>query len=345
MKIALVRPKVGFGLGGAENYTAYVARELLRAGHEVFVVADRCEVPGVRHLRARIYGRGSLAKTLSFFLNARRALSRERFDVVYATCRFFPADWVRVSDPLHIVWLYRGYERPPLLWPVRPRHRLILWLERKSLEYARRVIVNSRMVFNEIAEHYPLATEKTEVIYNGVDLERFNPAVRRFRVEVGRDLGLSEEDRVLLFAGSDWRRKGLPFLLSVLEELSEEFKLLVAGGKRLGRKGRIYYLGPVKEMERLYGAADLLVLPTRYDPFANVVLEALACGLPVITTPENGAAEAVTYLGRGKVLPLRVRDWITGIPAAITPRNSPESMTSLSLKFSWERHLEALFRA
>ncbi len=340
MKIALVRPKVGFGLGGAENYTASVARELLRAGHEVFVVADRCEVPGVRHLRAPIYGRGSLAKTLSFFLNARRVLSRERFDVVYATGRFFPADWVRVSDPLHIVWLYRGYERPPLLWPVRPRHRLILWLERKSLEQARRVIVNSRLVFKEIAEHYPLATGKTEVIYNGVDLERFNPAVRRFRTAVRQELGLSEKDWVLLFAGSDWRRKGLPFLLSVLEELPEEFKLLVAGGQKLGKKGRVYYLGPVKKMERLYGAADLLVLPTLYDPFANVVLEALACGLPVITTPENGASEAVSYLGRGKILPLEIRPWREVLLKSQVPEELPDPEKLFA--FGWGEHLRRL---
>ncbi len=338
MKISLVRPKVGFGLGGAENYTAWVARELARAGHEVSVVADRCEVPGVRHLRARIYGRGSLAKTISFFLNARRVLSRERFDVIYATSRFFPADWVRVSDPLHIVWLNRGYKRPPLLWPLRPRHRLILWLEKKSLEQARRVIVNSRMVFNEIAKHYPFATGKTEVIYNGVDFARFNPSVRRLRAEVRRELGLSEEDRVLLFVGSDWQRKGLPLLLSVLEELPEAFKLLVAGGKKLGKKGRIYYLGKVKEMERLYGAADLLVLPTRYDPFANVVLEALACGLPVLTTPENGAAEII-------------RDGVTGhivskdefsLFSFFSFIASPEECFGSVKNFSWKNHLRQL---
>ncbi len=342
MKIALVRPKVGFGLGGAENYTAWVACELARAGHEVYVVADRCEAPGVRHLRAPICGRGSLIKTLSFFLNARRVLSHERFDVVYATGRFFPADWVRVSDPLHIVWLNRGYDRPPLLWPLRPRHRLLLWLEKKSLEQACRVIVNSKMVFNELAKHYPLAAKKTRVIYNGVDFARFNPSVRRFRTVVRKELGLSGEDRVLLFAGSDWRRKGLPLLLSVLEELPEDFKLLVAGGKKLGKKGRVYYLGKVKEMERLYGAADLLVLPTRYDPFANVVLEALACGLPVITTPENGAAEVVIS-GKTGLICSSVAEDITKSIRIWQERNFlPAECHDSVQNLSWENHIHKL---
>lgn len=337
-----MRPRVGFGLGGAENYTAYVARELARLGHEVAVVADRCEVPGVRHLRAPFMGRGSLAKTLSFFLNARRALSEERFDVVYTTGRFFPADWVRISDPLHIVWLRRGYERPPLLWRIRPRHRLLLWLERKSLEEASRIIVNSRMVAREIAEHYPLAVEKTEVIYNGVDLERFNPSVRRFRAEVRQTLGLSEKDQLLLFVGSDWRRKGLSFLLEALEDLPLEFKLLVAGGKPLGRKGRVYYLGPVRETEKLYGAADLLVLPTLYDPFANVVLEALACGLPVITTPENGAAEVILPGKTGFLSSLHPQDLAQKIRQGL--REAPQKNYTSVQRFSWKDHLEKLLK-
>ncbi|MBX6422818.1 glycosyltransferase family 4 protein [Thermosulfurimonas sp. F29] len=333
-----MRPKVGFGLGGAENYTAWVARELVRAGHEVAVVADRCEVPGVRHLRARILGRGSLAKTLSFFFAARRVLARERFDVVYATGRFSPADWVRISDPLHIVWLRLGYERPPVLWPLRPRHRLILWLERESLRQARRVIANSRLVARQVGEYYPGVAEKVEVIYNGVDLERFNPSVRRFRAGVRRELGLSEEDRVLLFAGSDWRRKGLPLLLSALEKLPETVKLVVAGGKRLGKRERVYYLGPVREIEKLYGAADLFVLPTRYDPFANVVLEALACGLPVITTPENGAAELIREGITGYICP---QDTFF-LPQTFLFAALPEKCFCSVENLSWERHLRYL---
>ncbi|QJA06285.1 glycosyltransferase family 4 protein [Thermosulfurimonas marina] len=340
MKIALVRPRVGFGLGGAENYTAYVARELSRLGHEVTVVADRCEVPGVRLLRAPVVGRGSLAKTLSFFFNARRVLRQESFDLVYATGRFFPADWLRISDPLHLVWLRRGYARPPFLWPLRPRHRLLLWLEVQSLRAARRVIVNSRLVAREIAEFYPFASPKTEVIYNGVDLARFNPSVQRFRAEVRGELSLSEKDRALLFVGSDWRRKGLPFLLEVLEELPPEFKLLVAGGKPLGQKGRVYYLGPVREMERLYGAADLLTLPTRYDPFANVVLEALACGLPVITTPENGAAEVIPE-GWGRVLPREAGKWKTELERVLEEKGGTISSQDWA-SWSWENHLRRL---
>ena len=343
MKIALVRPKVGFGMGGAENYTATVAREFARLGHEVVVVADYCNLSGVRHARARIYGRGSLAKTLSFFLNARRVLSRERFDLVYATWRFFPADWVRISDPLHAVWIYQGYEWGlPALRRLRPRHRLILWLEKQSLRRAQRIIANSKLVQRQVAEHYPEVASRVEVIYNGVDFSRFNLGARKFREEWRSRLGLLPEEKVLLFVGSDWRRKGLPLLLSALERLPETVKLLVAGGKGLGKKGRVYYLGAVKEMERLYGAADLLVLPTRYDPFANVVLEALACGLPVITTPENGASEVIIPGRTGVVCGPNSEDLLQAI-IEITKKNPGVEICVNSIKnFSWEKHLKQL---
>ncbi|HIE33188.1 MAG TPA: glycosyltransferase family 1 protein [Thermodesulfobacteriaceae bacterium] len=343
MKIALVRPKVGFGLGGAENYTATVARELARLGHEVTVVADHCDVPGVHHARARIYGRGSIAKTLSFFLSARKILSRKKFDIVYATWRFFPADWVRISDPLHAVWVYLGYEWGlPALRRLRPRHRLILWLEKQSLRQARRIIANSKLVQRQVAEHYPKVTPRVEVIYNGVDFSRFNLKARKFREEWRSRLGLLPQEKALLFVGSDWRRKGLPVVLSALEKLPETVKLVVAGGKKLGKKGRVYYLGPVKEMEKLYGAADLLVLPTRYDPFANVVLEALACGLPVITTPENGASELIISGKTGLICPPKVEDLAPYIQLWKKAVFSPLECHDSIRKLSWKDHIQKL---
>ncbi|OAQ21830.1 glycosyltransferase family 4 protein [Thermosulfurimonas dismutans] len=343
MKIALVRPKVGFSLGGAENYTATVAQELASLGHEVVVVADYCNVSGVRHAKARIYGRGSIAKTLSFFLSARKVLAQEKFDIVYTTWRFFPADWVRLSDPLHAVWINLGYEGGAVaLRKLRPRHRLILWLEQRSLVAARRIIANSKLVQRQVAEHYPEVASRVEVIYNGVDFERYNLEVRKFREEWRAKLGLGPKEIALLFAGSDWRRKGLPVVLSALEKLPETVKLVVAGGKKLGPKGRVHYLGMVREMEKLYGAADILVLPTRYDPFANVVLEALACGLPVVTTPENGASELIKDGINGSIVIYDPQLWAKEIQKLLKNLPSLEDCRESVKDFSWENHLQKL---
>jgi len=144
------------------------------------------------------------------------------------------------------------------------------------------------------------------VLSNGVDLQRFHPRRREELLCSQRAaLGLAPEDRVLLFIGSDYWRKGLDRVLaavSVLAEQGESVRLLVAGGDRrqasyadlatrLGLGGQVMFLGQVKRPEELYAVADLFVLPTRYDPFANVTLEALASGVPVLTSKVNGAVD------------------------------------------------------
>jgi UDP-glucose:(heptosyl)LPS alpha-1,3-glucosyltransferase len=341
MKIALIRPKVGFGLGGAENYTASVAREFVRLGHEVTIVANYCDLSGVQYINVPIYGRGSVIKTLSFFLNVRRVLVNEKFDIVYTTWRFFPATWVRVSDPLHCFWVRFRYKYS-FLQKIRPRHRLILWLEKQSLKQAERIIVNSHLVRRQINKYYSDIKQPIEVIYNGVDLSRFNLDVKRFRKDIRFRLNISPQERVLLFVGNDWKRKGLSVLLSVFQKLPKETKLIVCGGKKLGRKGRIFFLGQTKNAEDFYAAADLFVLPTRYDPFANVVLEAMACGLPAITTKTNGASEIIDEGITGFVTENSEEGLLNTIQKALSKRWNSQMIFFSVQKFSWIHHTEQL---
>jgi UDP-glucose:(heptosyl)LPS alpha-1,3-glucosyltransferase len=99
----------------------------------------------------------------------------------------------------------------------------------------------------------------------------------------------------VLFAGTGWERKGLRFAIQAVEECGEGFSLLVAGrGDERGFQAkRTRFLGVAEDMPSLYAAADLFLLPTIYDPFSNACLEALASGLPVITTTANGFSEIV----------------------------------------------------
>ncbi len=343
MKIALIRQKVGFGLGGAENYVAACAKELLRLGHEVSVIADYCDLPGVRFLRAPILGRGSIAKNLSFFLLVRKLLKRERFDLVYTCARTAPSDFLRLSDPLHAAWLELGYRFGKAKWrALRPRHRTLLWLEKQSLAQTKRqIITNSHLVKGQLKAYYSVEESRVKVIYNGVDFKRFNLKKRKNRKALRKKLGLSGK-KVLLFVGNDWRRKGLDLIQKILPELPSETLLLVAGGQPLRPRKQIKFLGPVREIEDLYVAADLLVLPTRYDPFANVVLEALACGLPVVTSKLNGAAELIRPGETGFVVENEPASLLRAVAGMLTRLPSPEVCHDSVAHLTWENHVQTL---
>jgi UDP-glucose:(heptosyl)LPS alpha-1,3-glucosyltransferase len=144
------------------------------------------------------------------------------------------------------------------------------------------------------------------VVYNGTDVERFHPRNRRYREEIRRRHGISNEF-VILFVSNNFRMKGLGFLMKALARIKREghssFKLLILGrdrqkpylrlARKLGLSKEVVFAGSTDEPEKYYGAADLLVHPTFYDACSLTVLEAMASGLPVITTLSNGASGVI----------------------------------------------------
>lgn len=164
-------------------------------------------------------------------------------------------------------------------------------------EAAGTVIANSQLVKDEIVASYGYPAERIHVIHNGVPMGMPEDEAAVARREVRAELGLGEEEYVLLFAGSGWERKGLRYAIEAVNEISSDRPtLLVAGsGKQRGMPAstRTRYLGPVQGLSRYLAAADVFVLPTLYDPFSNACLEAMVAGLPVITTQANGFAEVM----------------------------------------------------
>jgi UDP-glucose:(heptosyl)LPS alpha-1,3-glucosyltransferase len=176
----------------------------------------------------------------------------------------------------------------------------------KSLDPAltKRVIVNSEMVRREIHKHSSFPNERIHLVRNGLEVDRFCGGDRR---RLREQWGVSEGQCVLLFAGSGWERKGLRWLRRALAALpADKFHLVVAGRGRVpsGVGANEHYVGALRreEMPDAYAAADVMVFPTLYDPSANACAEALAAGLPVITTRQNGAAEWVEEGVNGSVV-------------------------------------------
>jgi UDP-glucose:(heptosyl)LPS alpha-1,3-glucosyltransferase len=166
------------------------------------------------------------------------------------------------------------------------------------------VVVISDMVRDHFRLHLGIAADDLRVVRCAVDAERFAAPDRlRLRLEWREQWGLDADDTVGLFVAMNYRLKGLEPLLHALQLLPgrERLRLLVAGSpgtgryarlaRRLGVAERVCFLGPRRDMHHCYFASDFLVHPTFYDPCSLVALEALACGLPVITSRFNGASE------------------------------------------------------
>ncbi|MDQ6859675.1 MAG: glycosyltransferase family 4 protein, partial [Verrucomicrobiota bacterium] len=149
---------------------------------------------------------------------------------------------------------------------------------------------------------YGYPSERIELVRNGVPLESFRYTAEERAQSRGR-LGLTSDQIALLFVGSGWERKGLRYAIAGLAKLAiPKLQLLVAGRGTIAAHSQVRLLGEVVDVAALYRAADIFILPTLYDPFSNACLEALASGLPVITTAWNGFSEIIEDGVHGSVL-------------------------------------------
>ncbi|MFP3867194.1 MAG: glycosyltransferase family 4 protein [Desulfobacteraceae bacterium] len=373
MNIALIRQRYP-AWGGAENTLGYLAQEFLRQGHQVTILAASGPGTaaaeghtGLRWLKVPVWG-GKTGRLLSFALNARRLVQKEDFEVIYSLERTLYQDVYRAGDGCHREWLRRrwpyasGGQRLSLT--ISPFHRLLLALEKRLFQnpQLQLVIANSQQVRGELERHYQVPVEKIRVIYNGIDRERFSPtAIKGLRTAVGQELGCSPLPPIILFVGSGFGRKGLAFLLHALACLRNfKVRLLVVGrgrpesyqrlARKLGVASQVRFLGPQPRVERFYALPAVVALPTIYDPCSNVVLEALACGRPVVTTAANGAAEFIVPGENGVVLARP--DDLEGLVAALAQlldcredRRLQDAAVAAVAELSWKRTAQETLEA
>ncbi len=331
LKIAIVLDKFLPSRGG-ERYFSFLCTELAKRGHEVHVFATEAEqTTGLPYLihKIPVWKYPRWLRTLSLWRAGGRALGGRHFDIVHgvAQCRgvtvlnphggveraYLRQEFASIGNPVYYVYkLLKRY--------LSLRHYLEIHLQRRL--YAdggvRHVIAISEMVKADILTYYAYPRERISVVFNSVDLDRFHPRMRRiYRMEKRTGLGVGENAILLLFAGNNFRLKGLVTLLNALALLTRQFpsldfRLLVAGRGRpqryrgmmnkLGLSNRVTFTGPLSSMEQYYAAADIYVHPTFYDSCSLTVLEALAAGLPAVTTRFNGAAQVITSQEGGKVI-------------------------------------------
>jgi UDP-glucose:(heptosyl)LPS alpha-1,3-glucosyltransferase len=306
VRAAIVIESFRPGPGGVEGVAWALARELGRRGIELTVLCRTSAPewpPGVSVAKLGGPAFWQPLRVLVFSHRAGQAAREGGFDVVQTFSRTRHQQVYRAGGGSHAAYLESVHAHPALRGWLSPRHRSLLWLEESVFRDPRQtVLCNSRLVADELAGRYAIAPERLRVLYNGVDLERFHPREReRAGAALRGELRLAGP--VALFVGNGFRRKGLSEAIRGLAAGNPKADLLVAGAgeagpyhreaEELGVGARVHFLGVRLDVARLFAAADLFVLPTKYDPFANACLEAMAAGLPVATTRSNGAAELI----------------------------------------------------
>jgi UDP-glucose:(heptosyl)LPS alpha-1,3-glucosyltransferase len=309
MNLALIRRHFA-ATGGAELYLQRLIAALAEAGHDTHLYAENWKgtPEGVTLHRVPVKAPRS-TRNLRFAEAVAPRVAAGNHDLVFSLERTFSQDVYRAGDGVHAVWLEQRRRYAPWWkrwWIGRSAfHRHMLALEKRTFDPAttRHVIANSSMVRDEILARFPFPAEHLHLVRNGIHADRFR---RGDRESARRALGLCPEDYVLLFVGSGWERKGLGFLLRLmarLEQREPHLRLVVVGKGRLLRKpSNVILAGPMARVEDAYAAADLFTFLPIYEPGSNVVLEALAAGLPVLTSRFNGAAEWVMEGVNGHVL-------------------------------------------
>ena len=340
MHIALVRRHCSLRMAGAERYCVNLFRGLQRLGHRVTVIGEGIDDElrsEVEFLPVAVNKLTSWTKNKSFAENCTKLVRSQSFDIVHGLSRVEGLDTFRLTDPMQTHWVKVWYRHPASQWlqQLNPRHRAIFNLERRLYQPSgvRRVIVQSKLDARLLVEYFGVEESRIRRIVNGVDTRVFHPGVRKERASIReglfRQFGSSnykenpssdacasqtDDTPLIVFASMDFRRKGLDSLLSALARLNDrDVRLLVLGAgdiarygriaKSLGVEKRVLFAGRQSSIARFYGAGDLFVLPTVYEPFPNVNLEAMACGTPVITTASAGGADIIEPGHNGYVIP------------------------------------------
>jgi UDP-glucose:(heptosyl)LPS alpha-1,3-glucosyltransferase len=300
--------------GGAEAYLKRLARGIVDLGHQPQLIAtedwpaNEWQFGSITRLKAN--------SPIGFADELERVRPQLRCDVLMSLERVWRCDVYRAGDGVHQAWLNRRrkFEMPlqRFVRGVNRKHQDILKLEESLLAKggAGRVIANSQMVKNEIVKVYHYPADKIDIVRTGVPMEkfRFDAALRE---KSRNDLKLKPDETALLFAGSGWERKGLRFAIEAFELCRDRhLRMLVAGRgdqrgyrpKRFFTEEPVRFLGEVADLRSIYAAADIFILPSIYDPFSNACLEALASGLPVITTRDNGFSEIIENGVHGSII-------------------------------------------
>jgi UDP-glucose:(heptosyl)LPS alpha-1,3-glucosyltransferase len=306
-------------LGGLEKYGYRIAKAFTRRGAHVDIVTsdtiNKSGSPPLIHFHSLPPKKWlNFRKVEEFDRACKKWLEKQKFDVIFGMDRTRYQTHIRAGNGVHLAFMKerekmegKGGPFKPFL---NPLNETILKIEKEAFENPelKRLFTNSYMVKKEILSYYKTPADKIQVVHNGVEWEEMHRDFSCWlekKETICHEFGLDPFKYHFLFVGSGFKRKGLaPLLKGVSLLSSQDFHLSIVGkekkvadfiklAKQLGVENKVSFFGPRSDISRFYQYADSLVIPSFYDPFANVTVEALAMGLFVVTSKTNGGYEII----------------------------------------------------
>lgn len=378
MKIAITHTRYT-RIGGSEGYIHALVQRLLDAGHEVHYFCQWWDADADARIRFhRIPNTWKWVRWLkvrSYDRAVTRLVRRADYDVVHGFSKSSEQDvYTDGSGTLEDYQAYSleaaGSGLARALKRLSPHQREVAAIEARRFTRGNfhKIIAMSKLVARQIQGRYGLRDDEVEVVYNGVDVARFHPGIRSEKGAAFRQqLGIAPDEVAFLLVGNDYRRKGVDTAIEAVTILAHKlgfdrkFRLLVVGKERHAREQELVrkahehgvadmvkFHGPSPQIERFFAVADAFVLPTRFDIFGQVVLEAMATGLPAIVSSAAGAAECVVPGETGFVLedprdPWKLAEHMRVLAADDAARaRMGERARDVAISYSWDRHFRRL---
>jgi len=282
-KLYLVREK-STKFGGAEVYLSRLSKVLSNNGIEHKILNS---------VFPRILP--SWLRIILFNLQA-CLMKKEKF--YFSLERIVCPDVYRAGDGVHKIFLsIENKSKFNLLHPV------YLFLERRCFNNAKHIIANSQMVKNEIIKVYGVDRHKIDVVYNGIQPKEVDYA--QSYQKLSNEFDLQSDTPIILYVGSGFKRKGVEEFLGIISKMTTKCQAFILGkekkiyyyeqlAKDLGVDNKVVFTGPRTDVVDFYTISDIFLFPTHYEPFSNVVLEAMNFGNAVFTTKQNGAHEILS---------------------------------------------------
>lgn len=317
-KTAFIQRKVS-PHGGGEMFALRFIDEMTKLGHQITLLAHSIHPSLLQRfafVRIPVLKPFSFLKMLSFAWGCRRAAQKNRFDLIFSNERTLYHDIYFAGEGCHRFWLQQRFRQvtafKKFLIRINPLHWTLMHLEKRCLTNPRLkgVVAFSNRTKEELIAEHGIAGDKIKVVYHGVPDPVAGDADRE---TLRKDMGIADDELVILFLGSGFERKGLKFLIEALKGFDHpHFRLLVVGkgrtgkykrlAKKLGVENKVHFYGQNPNAPLFYMMADMFILPTLYEPFGLVVLEAMSYGVAVAVSRCAGASELISDKENGLII-------------------------------------------
>lgn len=344
MKVALIHYRL-IHFGGLETRLKNYIRFFHERGDHIQVICAKfnSDIILPKGTQVEVIGAGMLPKPFRqgrFDARLGRYMQKHTFDFSLSLGRTSHQQFI-LCPGNHLGYLQKLHRRPSSISDFEQ-----IRMDRRGFHHSQLIFAASQMIRKEVIDLYNVHPDKVKVLYPPLNTLRFFPPVGDERMKIRQELGWKEEHQYFLFASTGHTRKGLPLLLSLFKKLKDPKKHLVIIGSPEVKSSlpNVHYLGFFEDPRKIYVASDALLHPSVYEPYGQIVAEALQCGTPVIISDQVGASELVNEQEGIILSPYKSAEWLEAINHFKRSDFAISSTFALDKKITLNHHMEAMMQ-